>query len=115
MILGQNKMDIGRIVITLLGASASTFYLIVPELRKMQERKARAEKLRIIREALEEAEKRLMRYEERHDHILSQLCSYYMINPNLEEALSGARHAMNEALQFAVELRKLQIEIISSF
>ncbi|KAK4438256.1 hypothetical protein Salat_0159800 [Sesamum alatum] len=104
-------MDIGRMVLVLLGASA-TFVVASSELRKLQKRKATAEKLQIIREALREAEERVVRYEERHDHILAQLCSYYMINQSLEEALSGARHAMDEALACALDLRKLHMEII---
>ncbi|KAL0365092.1 UNVERIFIED_CONTAM: hypothetical protein Sangu_0606800 [Sesamum angustifolium] len=104
-------MDIARIVFALLGASA-TLVLASSELRKLHHRKATSEKLRIIREALREAEERVVRYEERHDHILTQLCSYYMINQNLEEALSGARQAMNEALACAVALRELHMEII---
>ncbi|KAI3448301.1 hypothetical protein Pfo_004966 [Paulownia fortunei] len=106
-------MDLSSIVYTLLGASASLF-LLLPEIKKMHNRKIATDKLKIIIEALQLAEERVTRYEERHDHILSQMCSYYMINQNLEEALAGARDAMNEALQFAVGLRKLQMEIITS-
>lgn len=69
----------------------------------------------MINKALEQAELKLMRCEERHDRILGQICSVYLVNPDLEEALKGAREAMNEARDFSVTLRSLQMEMISSF
>lgn len=73
------------------------------------------DRLKIISEALHEAEGRLIRYQERHDHILDHMCSYYLINQNMQEALAGARDAMNEALELVVALRKLQLQAIVSF
>lgn len=69
----------------------------------------------MINKTLEQAELRLMRYEERHDRILGQICSFYLVNPNMEEALKGAREAMDEARDFSVTLRSLQMEMINSF
>lgn len=69
----------------------------------------------MINEALEQAEERAMRYEERHDRILCRISSHYLINQDLEDALTGAREAMNEARDFAVTLRSLQMELICSF
>lgn len=73
------------------------------------------DRLKIISEALHEAEGRLIRYQERHDHILDHMCSNYLINQNMQEALAGARDAMNEALELVVALRKLQLQAIVSF
>ncbi|KAL2469175.1 uncharacterized protein Fot_50751 [Forsythia ovata] len=107
-------MDYKPIVLALLGFSAS-FIFLFPDLQRRKNRQVAVEKLKIICETLHEAEERVTRYEERHDRILSQICSYYMINEKLEEALLGAKNAMNDALEFSVGLRKLQMEIISSF
>lgn len=73
------------------------------------------EKLKIISEALEAAEERVGRYQERHDRILSQISASYLTNTEVVEALAGARAAMNQALDFAVDLRSIQFKIISSF
>lgn len=107
-------MDYGRIVFAILGFSAS-FFLCLPNLWKWQNKKITEEKLRIISEALEQAEGRMIRYEERHDRILCQICSNYLVNQDMEEALAGARGTMNDAQEFAAVLRNLQIEILSSF
>nr|XP_025888467.1 ATP-dependent DNA helicase Q-like SIM isoform X5 [Solanum lycopersicum] len=81
-------------------------------LRKRQKKEIAAEKLRIVTEALERAEDRVLRYEERHDNILNQIGSHYIVSQEIVEALCGAREAMNEALEFAITLRNLQLEII---
>ncbi|KAL2490498.1 Uncharacterized protein Adt_26126 [Abeliophyllum distichum] len=107
-------MDYKSIVLALLGFSAS-FIFLFPDLQRRKNRQVAVDKLKIICETLHEAEERVIRYEERHDRILSQICSYYMINEKLEEALLGAKNAMNDTLEFSVGLRKLQMEIISSF
>lgn len=73
------------------------------------------QKLRIISEALEGAEERAVRFQERHDRILSQIGASYLTNTELVEALAGARVAMNQALDFAVDLRSMQFKVISSF
>ncbi|CAI9768971.1 unnamed protein product [Fraxinus pennsylvanica] len=85
------------------------------DFRRRKNRQAAEEKLKIVCETLHEAEERVIRYEERHDKILSQICSYYMVNENLEEALVGAKNAMNDALEFSVGLRNLQMEILTSY
>lgn len=74
-----------------------------------------AEKLRVVNEALEQAEERLIRCQERHDKILYQINSYYLSHKEMEEALAGARKAMNEALEFSVSLRGIQMKIVSSY
>lgn len=68
----------------------------------------------MISQALEHAEERALRFQERHDRILSQICSYYMVNQDLEDALAATRAAMNEALEFAVGLRKMQMQVFRS-
>ncbi|KAK4739275.1 hypothetical protein R3W88_002972 [Solanum pinnatisectum] len=90
----------------------SSFLLYLPILRKRQKMQIAAEKLRIITQALEQAEDRVLRYEERHDNILKQICSHYIVSQEIVEALAGAREVMNEALEFAITLRNLQLEII---
>lgn len=94
--------------------SFSAPYLIFSNLRKHQRRQNVKERLRIIAEILEHAEERVMRYQERHDRILNQMNSYYFYHRELEEALVGARKAMNEALEFSVSLRRMQMKLISS-
>lgn len=69
----------------------------------------------MITEALEKAEERVKRYEERHDRILSQICSHYLLNQDLEETLVAARITLNEALEFAAGFRDMQMKLISSY
>lgn len=107
-------MAFGHVIFSIIGFSAS-FLFLVPNLKKWHWQQLRKEKLRIIEEALEQAEVRAIRFEERHDRILSQICSYYLTHMELEEALAGARAAMNEALEFAATLRKMQKKVIGSF
>lgn len=66
-------------------------------------------------DALERADERAARSQERHDRLLGQVCSFYLANKELEEALGGARRAMDEAMEFAGGLRKMQMRLISSF
>lgn len=99
---------------TIIGFSTSLLFL-VPNVKKWQNQQLRKEKLKIIEEALEQAEVRAAMFEERHDRILSQICAYYLTHKELEEAIAGARAAMNEALEFAASLRNMQKKIISSF
>ncbi|CAN4111103.1 unnamed protein product [Withania somnifera] len=93
----------------------SSFLLYLPKLRKRKKKQIAAEELRIITEALEQAEDRVLRYEERHDKLLNQMCSHYIVSKELVEALAGAREAMNEALEFAITLRNLQLETINFY
>ncbi|MBA0619017.1 hypothetical protein Godav_028272 [Gossypium davidsonii] len=106
-------MDYVRIIFAVIGFSTS-FIFVLPSLKKWQRQQVSIEKLRIISQALEHAEERVVRFQERHDRILGQICSYYMVNQDLEDALAGARAAMNEALEFAVGLRKMQLQILRS-
>jgi len=101
-------MYFNNITFAIIGFTSS-FLLYLPILRKRQKKQIAAEKLRIITQALEQAEDRVLRYEERHDNILNQICSHYIVNQEIVEALDGAREAMNEALDFAITLRNLQL------
>lgn len=107
-------MDFGPIFYALIGFSMS-ISLCLPNLKKWQSQHITTEKLRIISEALEHAEERVMRFQERHDRVLSQVCSYYLCNKELLESLSVSQAAMNEALNFAVGLRRMQMEILCSY
>lgn len=107
-------MDYGHLVFAIIGFSAS-FFLCVPGLRRWQRLQILAEKLRIVSEALEHAEERATRFQERHDRILSQISAFYLTNQDLEEALAGARRAMEEAMEFEGKLRKIQMRTLSSF
>lgn len=107
-------MVYGHIVSAIIGFSAS-FFLFSPNLKKWQAKQITTQKLNIVKEALELAEERVIRYEERHDRLLGEICSHYLTSPVMEEALAGSDEAMNEAAKFVVSLRKLQMEIISSY
>ncbi|RDX86127.1 ATP-dependent DNA helicase Q-like SIM, partial [Mucuna pruriens] len=96
------------------GFSTSLLFC-VPNIKTWHRKQMAAEKLRMVSEALEAAEERVVRFEERHDRILSQICASYMTNTELIEAIAGARATMNQALDFAVDLRKIQFKIIASF
>ncbi|OIT07550.1 hypothetical protein A4A49_28609 [Nicotiana attenuata] len=104
-------MYFSNITFAIIAFSAS-FLLYLPNLRKWQNKQIAAEKFRIITEALEQAEDRVLRYEERHDRILNQICSHYIVSQELLDALAVAREAMNEALEFAITLRNLQLDVI---
>lgn len=107
-------MDIGNIVFVIIGFSTS-FIFCVPNFKRWQRKQVTLEKLKIISKALEAAEERVERYQERHDRILSQISTSYLTNTEVVEALAGARAAMKQALDFAVDLRSIQFKIISSF
>ncbi|CAJ2628724.1 unnamed protein product [Trifolium pratense] len=107
-------MDIGNIIFAIIGFSAS-FIFCVPNLKRWQRKQVTLEKLKIIREALEEAEERVVRFQERHDRILNYISASYLTNAEVVEALAGARQNMNQALDFAVQLRSIQFKTISSF
>lgn len=110
----NNSVDFSRVVFAVIGFSAS-LSLFVPNVKKWHRQRVTTEKLRIINEALEQAEERVAKFQERHDRMLGQMCSYYLTNKELEEALAGARAAVNDASEFAAQLRKMQLTIISSF
>ncbi|KOM35523.1 hypothetical protein LR48_Vigan02g167300 [Vigna angularis] len=107
-------MEMNHIVYAVIGFSAS-FLFCVPNIKRWQRTHLAAEKLKMVSEALEAAEERAVRFQERHDRILSQICSTYLTNAELVEAISGARATMNQALDFALQLRKIQFRIITSF
>lgn len=107
-------MAFGNIVFAVIGFSAS-FIFCVPNLKRWHTKQLAAQKLRIINEALEAAEERVMRFEERHDRILREISACYLTNAEVVEALAGARATMNQALEFAVDLRTIQYKIIASF
>ncbi|KAK6915595.1 hypothetical protein RJ641_020712 [Dillenia turbinata] len=94
---------------------SSSFLFLLPNLKRRHRQQILKEKLKLIGEVLQHAEDRLVLLEERHDRLLRQLCSYYLSNPELDEALVGARMAMKEALEFVGDLRKMQMKIIGSY
>ncbi|KAL7003086.1 hypothetical protein U1Q18_004243 [Sarracenia purpurea var. burkii] len=106
-------MDSGRIIVGVIGLSAS-FFLCFQTMKKWECRKMKREKVKMISEAMEKAEERVTRCEERHDRILNQICGYYLSNSDLEEALAAARAALHDARKFAAALRDLQIKVLNS-
>lgn len=108
------SMDFGRVLFAIIGFSMS-FFLFAPNVKRWHRQRITTEKLRIINEALEQAEERAEKFQERHDQILGQICSYYLTHTELEEALAGARAAMNQAVEFAAHLRRMQMKLIRSF
>lgn len=107
------NVDYGRVIFALIGFSAS-FLFLMQSFKRKRAQQITTDKLRLVSEALEVAEERVVRFQERHDHILAQICSHYLINQELQDALAGARAAMNEALEFAVGLRKMQMKLLNS-
>lgn len=107
-------MDFSRVVFAVIGFSTS-LVLFVPNVKKWHRQQVTTEKLRIINEALEQAEERVAKFQERHDRMLGQMCSYYLTNKELDEALAAARAAVDDASDFAAQLRKMQVTIINSF
>lgn len=107
-------MGYSHLIFAIAGFSAA-FILRLPILRLRHGQQITEEKLRMIAEVLEHAEERAQKLQERHDHMLGQICSYYLINRDLGDALAGARAAMNEAMEFAVRLRDVQMRILINF
>lgn len=107
-------MDFGHVVFAIFGFSTSIL-LCVPNIKRWHNQHITTEKLRMTNEALEQAEERAIRFQERHDKILNQICGYYLTNKELLDALEDARIDMIEALKFASDLRQLQWMIIRSF
>ncbi|KAK7277948.1 hypothetical protein RJT34_22969 [Clitoria ternatea] len=105
-------MELKKMVIGIIGLSTS-FLLCVGKIKRRHRKQEAAEKLKVITEALEAAEERVARYEERHDRILSQICASYLTNTELLQALVAARATMDQALDFAVHLRKIQFTILN--
>ncbi|GMG99733.1 hypothetical protein Nepgr_001573 [Nepenthes gracilis] len=104
----------GRLLFAVVGFASSLSFLL-PNLKKWQKQQITREKLRIVKEAMAEAEERLLRLQERHDGLLREICSYYLCHRELEDALVDARRAMDEALDFANALRKMQVKMICSY
>ena len=107
-------MDYCRVVLAIVGLSFS-YFLCVPNLKQRHKQQIIIEKLRMISEALEHAEERVLRLQERHDRILSQMCSYYFIHNELEVSLADARAVLDEAMESAGNLRRMQRKIIGYF
>lgn len=107
-------MGYSHLIFAIAGFSAS-FFLLLPTLKLWHKQQITKEKLRIIAEVLEHAEERAHKFQERHDHILGQISSYYLINQELGDALAGARAAMNAAMEFAVRLREVQMRVLINF
>lgn len=107
-------MDYCRVVLAIVGLTFS-YFLCVPNLKQRHKQQIIIEKLRMISEALEHAEERVLRLQERHDRILSQMCSYYFIHNELEVSLADARAVLDEAMESAGNLRRMQRKIIGYF
>ncbi|KAI3994860.1 hypothetical protein MKX01_037411 [Papaver californicum] len=82
-------MDSARIFCVLAGFTTSIFFYL-PRLKKW-----------LKNDALEHAELRLIRFQERHDH--------------LEKSLVNARTSMNESLEFTNTPRQMQLKLIQSY
>ncbi|CAA7024715.1 unnamed protein product [Microthlaspi erraticum] len=107
-------MDLYGSIITFLSSvavSGSIFVALSPILRQ---RRRAIEKLRLVNEALVTAEENVARLQERHDVILKEICSYYLVNAELQESLVSARAAIDDASGFVMELRRLQFNILNS-
>lgn len=107
-------MDLSPIFYAMIGFSMSVS-LCLPSLKKWQSQQIAAEKLRIINEALEQAEGRAMRLQDRHDRILDQVSSHYLCHQELLGALAVSQIAVEEALAVAAGLSKMQMEILCSY
>ncbi|KAL0761992.1 hypothetical protein Bca101_078142 [Brassica carinata] len=81
--------------------SSSFFFALSPIFRQ---RRRAIEKLKLVNEALVAAEENVARLQERHDVILKEICSYYLVNSELQEALVAARAAVDVASGFVLEL-----------
>ncbi|PON39497.1 hypothetical protein PanWU01x14_304630 [Parasponia andersonii] len=107
-------MNFERVIFAIIGFSTS-YFLLIPNAQRWHKQQITKEKLGIIKEVLADAEEKVERFQERHDRILSQMCSYYLTHKELEEALAGARDTLKEALEVAATLRKMQFKLINSF
>lgn len=101
------------IVLSTIALSGSFFFFAFTPIFFRQRRRA-IEKLKLVNEALVAAEENVARLQERHDVILGELCSYYLVNSELQEALVAARAAIDVASGFVIELRRLQLNILNS-
>ncbi|VVB15243.1 unnamed protein product [Arabis nemorensis] len=103
----------GSIIIlcTTIALSGSFLFALSPISRQ---RRRAIEKLRLVNEALIGAEENVARLQERHDVMLKEICSYYLVNSELQESLVAARAAINDASGFVMELRRLQLNILNS-
>ncbi|KAK9136924.1 hypothetical protein Sjap_007518 [Stephania japonica] len=108
------KVEELRKLMKSLGFSASIF-LYLPNLKKRKRRQTAIEKLELVNEALELAEQRVIKFQERHDRLLDQVSSHYLCNQRLDEAFVDARATMNEALENAVSLQQMQMNILRSY
>ncbi|CAN8255740.1 unnamed protein product [Cochlearia groenlandica] len=99
------------ILLSTIALTGSFFFAFSPMLRH---RRRAMEKLRLVNEALVCAEKNVVRLQERHDVILKEICSYYLVNFELQEDLVETRDAIDNAYRFVMELRRLQLNILNS-
>lgn len=99
------------IFLSTIALSGSFFFALSPMFRQ---RRRAIEKLKLVNEALVAAEENVARLQERHDVILKEICSYYLVNSELQEALVAARAAVDVASGFVIELRRLQLNLLNS-
>lgn len=107
-------MDLVRLL-TLLAGLSSLSLLSLVVLKKWHRQQMIADRLRRVGEALEQAEERLVRFQERHDRILFQINSHYLCHREMEAALRRAERAMEEALQFCTQLRRMQMKLLTLY
>ncbi|KAH7655003.1 hypothetical protein IHE45_19G177600 [Dioscorea alata] len=96
-------------------AATLAVFTSLPELRKWQRRQLILHKLKLITDALEQAEERLIRLQERHDKILLHLNSNYFPSLAMAHALSASQQAMDEALHFSASLQSLHLKLLTSY
>lgn len=99
------------IFLSTITLSGSFFFAFTPIFRQ---RRRAIEKLKLVNEALVAAEENVARLQERHDVILKEICSYYLVNSELQEALVAARADIDVASGFVIELRRLQLNLLNS-
>ncbi|KAL9253414.1 hypothetical protein AKJ16_DCAP05457 [Drosera capensis] len=63
-----------------LGFSISWLFFRLLNMKKRRTPEIVSEKVSLIKEAIDEAEDRVVRLEERHDRLLKEACSYYLCN-----------------------------------
>ncbi|KAJ0079113.1 hypothetical protein Patl1_22571 [Pistacia atlantica] len=105
-------MDYDRLIFAIIGFSSS-FFLCLPSLKRWLRHQISQKNLRLVSEALDLAEERMVQYQERHDRLLNQ-CFNYTVTEELLKALAGAREAMDGALAFVVSLRYMQTKMFDS-
>ncbi|KAJ0079114.1 hypothetical protein Patl1_22572 [Pistacia atlantica] len=107
-------MDYGRLVFAIIGFSSS-FFLCLPSLKRWHRHQISQENLRLVTEALDQAEEMMVKFQERHDRILNQICSYYMVNEELLKDLGGCSRCHGWCFSFCCFSQKYANEDLGLF